>query len=82
LVGDGSWVKSSRLAYSSEILPKAKENLALVTQGFSSGEIDFLQSLTAQRTYAQTKFDYLNSLRRLWQEHVNIRGLLLSGSLK
>jgi cobalt-zinc-cadmium efflux system outer membrane protein len=68
--------------YRSDILPKAKENLQLITQGFSSGEIDFLQLLTAQRTYAQTKLDYLNSVRRLWQEQVNIRGLLLSGSMK
>lgn len=74
--------KLQAVAYSSEILPKAKANLDLISQGFSTGEIDFLQLLTAQRTYAQTKLDYLNSLRRLWQEDVNIRGLLLSGSLK
>ncbi len=74
--------KLQAVAYSSDILPKAKENLQLISQGFSSGEIDFLQLLTAQRTYSQTKLDYLDSLRRLWQEHVNIRGLLLSGSLK
>ena len=69
-------------AYSAEILPKAKETFDLISQGYSEGEIDFLQLLTAQRTYSQTNLNYLESLRRLWQQNVNIRGMLLSDSLQ
>ncbi len=69
-------------AYSSEILPKAKETFDLISKGYSEGEIDFLQLLTAQRTYSQTNLNYLESLRRVWQQNVNIRGLLLNGSLE
>lgn len=69
-------------AYRSEILPKAKRTFDLISKGYSAGEIDFLQLLTAQRTYVQTKLSYLDSMRRFWHQNAMIQGLLLNGSLE
>ena len=68
-------------AFDSEILPKAKETLDLVSQGYREGEIDFLQLLTAQRSYSQTRLVYLQQLRQMLRQNVEINGMLLSGSL-
>jgi cobalt-zinc-cadmium efflux system outer membrane protein len=69
-------------AFDSEIIPKAKQTLDLVNKGYREGEIDFLQLLTAQRTYSQINLTYLQGLKQLWRQHVEIQGLLLSGSLE
>jgi cobalt-zinc-cadmium efflux system outer membrane protein len=69
-------------AYESQILPKAKESLELVSKGYREGELDFLQLLTAQRTYSQINLTYLRQLKQVWRQNVAIRGMLLSGSLK
>ncbi len=68
-------------AYEAEIMPKAKETLDLVNKGYSQGEIDFLQLLTAQRTYSQINLTYLRQLKQVWRQHVEINGMLLSGSM-
>ena len=68
-------------AYDSQILPKAKETLDLVSQGYREGEIDFLLLLTAQRSYSQTRLAYLRQLKQMWRQNVEINGMLLSGSL-
>ena len=69
-------------AFDSEIIPKAKQTLDLVNKGYREGEIDFLQLLTAQRTYSQINLTYLQGLKQLWRQHVEIQGMLLSGSLE
>lgn len=69
-------------AYDSEIIPKAKETLELVTKGYQQGETDFIQLLTAQRTYSQINLTYLTQLQQLWRQNVEIKGKLLSGSLE
>ena len=69
-------------AFRTAILPKAKESFELISLGFSEGEIGFLQLLTAQRTLTQTNLNYIDSLAELWRRHLNIRGLLLTGSLE
>ena len=69
-------------AFRSAILPKAKESFELISLGFSEGEIDYFQLLTAQRTLTQTNLSYIDSLAELWRRHLNIRGLLLTGSLE
>ena len=69
-------------AYESEILPKAQETKDLVTKGYQQGEIDFLQLLTAQRTYSQINLTYLEQLQLAWRQNVEIKGMLLSGSLE
>jgi cobalt-zinc-cadmium efflux system outer membrane protein len=69
-------------AFDSEIIPKAKQTLDLVNKGYREGEIDFLQLLTAQRTYSQINLTYVQQLKQLWRQHVEIQGMLLSGSLE
>ena len=60
----------------------AKKTFELVSEGYAQGEIDFLQLLTAQRTYSQINLTYLENLRKLWQQNVEIKGMLLKGSLE
>ncbi len=69
-------------AYDREILPKAKETFDLISLGYQEGEIDFLQLLTAQRTYSQISLAYLEKLRESWRQSVRIQGMLLSGSME
>lgn len=66
---------------SAEILPRAEQTLDLVRQGYSSGEVGYLDLLTAQRVYTQTNLTYLNALETLWQNWTRINGLLLDESL-
>ena len=65
-----------------KILPKAREALDLTSQGYEAGEIDFMQLLTAQRSYTQNYSSYIRSQQQLWDEKINIEGMLLSGSLE
>ena len=69
-------------AYDSEIIPKAKQTLDLVSKGYREGGIDFLQLLTAQRTYSQINLTYLRQLQQVWRQNIEIKGMLLSGSLE
>lgn len=68
--------------YASDILPAAKETLDLTSEGFRAGEFDFLQLLTAQRTYVQSNLAYLDALRELSLSQAEIAGLLLTESLE
>lgn len=69
-------------AFEGKILPKAKQTLELVVKGYEQGETDFLQLLTAQRTYSQINLTYLSQLQQVWRQRVEIDGMLLSGSLE
>ena len=69
-------------AYQQRIIPKAKATLDLVNTGYEQGETDFLQLLTAQRTFSQLNLVYLRQLQQAWQQNIEIRGLLLKGSLQ
>jgi len=53
----------------------------LIREGFRRGEVDFLQLLTAQRTYFQFNLAAIEQQAILWQQRINIEGLMLSGSL-
>jgi cobalt-zinc-cadmium efflux system outer membrane protein len=68
-------------AYDAEIIPSAQETLELFLEGYKQGETDVLQLLTVQRTYFQTNLAYLESLRQMWRQSVEVRGMLLKGSL-
>ncbi len=67
--------------YRDSLLPKAEETLRLVTKGYQAGELPYLNLLTSQRTFFQTNLQYLDALQEAWTAHVQIEGLLLSGSL-
>jgi outer membrane protein, heavy metal efflux system len=68
--------------YRTRILPGAEESLTLMRQRYKAGETDYVNLLTAQRTYSQTNLNYLESLRELRSAEAQIEGLLLSGSLE
>lgn len=68
--------------YTADILPQADETLRLTKEGYQAGEFNYLQLLTAQRTYFQTNLSYLDALGRMWAASREIEGLLLSGSLE
>ncbi len=67
--------------YATEILPRAQRTLDLVQQGYTQGEVGYLDLLAAQRTFSQTNLAYLDALGSLWQSYTQIDGLLLDGSL-
>ncbi len=67
--------------YQQDILPKAKENLDLTSQGYRQQQFDFLRVLTARRTYFETNIKFIRSLVDLRQAEVAVSGLVLSGGL-
>lgn len=66
--------KAQAQTFRNEILQRADENLRLVRQAFDSGESNYLDLLTVQRTYFESNLDYINALRE-----VNASVQLLSG---
>ena len=68
-------------AYEADVLPKARETLELITEGFQQGEVDFLQLLTAQRTYFQFNLAVIEQQGIMWRQRIAIEGMLLTGSL-
>ena len=68
--------------YRETILPAAEESLTLTRQMYQAGEANYLGLLTAQRTFAQTNRNYLDSVLQLRIAETEIEGLLLSGSLQ
>jgi len=63
------------------ILDNARRTLVLVRSGYQAEEFDVLDLLTAQRTFFQTNLAYLDALRELSTSVMEIRGMLLKGSL-
>lgn len=67
--------------YAKQILPNIRETYNLVNNSYKAGESNFLQLLTAQRTYVQANLTYLDAVRDTWAAFFEIEGLLLRGSL-
>ena len=67
--------------YRTAIIPAATESLELSRKMYEAGETGYLNLLTAQRTFAQTNLQYLDSLLQLRVAEAEIEGLLLMGSL-
>ncbi|GAN34898.1 MAG: TolC family protein [Candidatus Brocadia sp. AMX2] len=53
------------IEYRDKILPKAEESLTLITRGYREGEFDYIDLLDAQRTWAETRISYIESLKSL-----------------
>lgn len=68
--------------YTNEILTRSRQSLKLVQQGYSQGEVGYLDLLAAQSTFSQTNLAYLDALGDLWQSYLRIDGMMLEGSLK
>jgi cobalt-zinc-cadmium efflux system outer membrane protein len=67
--------------YSQKMLPRAKQSLELVTDGYDKGQVNYLTMLIAQQTYVQVSLSYLDSLQELRTSAVVIEGQLLTDSL-
>jgi cobalt-zinc-cadmium efflux system outer membrane protein len=68
--------------YEDHILKHSQDLYDLARQGFEAGELNYLDLLTAQRSYFQTNLAYLESLSDFWTAQFEIDGLMLSGSLR
>lgn len=53
------------LEYRDKILPKTEESLTLITRGYKEGEFNYIDLLDAQRTWADTRVSYIESLKNL-----------------
>jgi cobalt-zinc-cadmium efflux system outer membrane protein len=67
--------------YEQLILPKSAETLKLTRTAYENGEIDYVNLLTIQRTFAQNQLAYLEVLESLRVTEAEMDGLLLSSSL-
>jgi cobalt-zinc-cadmium efflux system outer membrane protein len=63
--------------YASKVLPAAKETLDLISTGYQQGQLDYLQVLTVQQTYAAKNLSYLQDLETAWKKWAEIDGLLV-----
>lgn len=68
--------------YREQFLPAAQESLNLTQRGYQAGEINYVGLLTAQRTFSQTSWNYLDAVRALRISEVQIEGFLLQDSLQ
>ncbi|MCA9040524.1 MAG: TolC family protein [Planctomycetaceae bacterium] len=68
--------------YDSDLIPAATKTLELSEQLVKGGEFNYLQLLTAQRTFTQTNIDRIKTEGTLWQSQIAIDGLLLTDGLQ
>lgn len=63
--------------YTDSILPAARESLHMINKAYEQGELDYLQVLAIQQTYAQKNLAYLQDLETAWKQWAEIEGLLV-----
>jgi cobalt-zinc-cadmium efflux system outer membrane protein len=63
--------------YTGKVLPAAQETLDTINKGYQQGQLDYLQVLTVQQTYASKNLSYLQDLETAWKEWAEIDGLLV-----
>jgi len=74
--------RKQAVSYHNIMLPLARETLETDQGLYKAGEINYIELLTAQRTYTQTVQEYVQSLAKLWDNIILIDGMLLSDGLK
>jgi cobalt-zinc-cadmium efflux system outer membrane protein len=62
--------------YSESILPAARETLDMINAGYQQGQLEYIQVLAAQQTYARANLTYLQDLETAWKKWAEIEGLL------
>jgi cobalt-zinc-cadmium efflux system outer membrane protein len=63
--------------YAKSVLPLAREALEIMNAGYQEGELEYLQVLSIQQTYAQQSLTYLQDLETVWKKWAEIDGLLV-----
>lgn len=66
------------IEFGDKILPKAKESLELIRKGYKEGEFNYIDLLDAQRTWAETRISYIESLKSLNQFIAEIERLAVT----
>jgi cobalt-zinc-cadmium efflux system outer membrane protein len=59
-------------AYEGGMLARATETLQIAEKSYAAGSTSLLELLEAQRTYIETRSDYLKAVNQLWQARVDI----------
>jgi cobalt-zinc-cadmium efflux system outer membrane protein len=62
--------------YAEVILPAARESRDMINGAYEQGELDYLQLLSAQRTYTEKHLAYLQDLATAWKTWAVLEGLL------
>ena len=65
------------MRYAEKVLPAARESLEIMNAGYAEGELDYLQLLTIQQTYAEKNLAYLQDLETAWKRWAEIEGMLV-----
>jgi outer membrane protein, heavy metal efflux system len=63
--------------YAGKILPAARDTLDLINSGYQHGQLDYVQVLTVQQTYAAKNLSYLQDLEIAWKQWAEIDGLMV-----
>jgi outer membrane protein, heavy metal efflux system len=74
---DYATARERALKYADKVLPVARETLQIMSAGYKDGEVDYLQVLSIQQTYAQQNLSYLQDLETAWKKWAEIDGLLV-----
>jgi cobalt-zinc-cadmium efflux system outer membrane protein len=63
--------------FDATILPAAQESLDLVSQAYEQGELDYIQLLAMQRTFAEKSLTHLSALETAWKQWAEIEGMMV-----
>jgi len=74
---DYTTARERALKYADKVLPVARETLEIMNAGYQDGELDYLQVLSIQQTYAQQNLSYLKDVETAWKKWAEIDGLLV-----
>jgi cobalt-zinc-cadmium efflux system outer membrane protein len=74
---DYATARERALKYANSVLPVARETLEIMNAGYKDGELDYLQVLSIQQTYAQQNLSYLQDLETAWKKWAEIDGLVV-----
>ncbi len=61
--------------YSEKIVPRAREGVKIIQEGFAQGQFDFLRLLQAQRELVQANLEYIDALENRWMAAAELAGM-------
>jgi outer membrane protein, heavy metal efflux system len=61
--------------YVDRIIPKAREGVKLIQEGFTQGQFDFLRLLQTQRALVEANLGYIDALEMRWNAAAELAGL-------
>ena len=61
--------------YEQKIVPKAREGVKIMQEGFAQGQFDFLRLLQTQRALVDSNLGYIEALEARWAAAAELAGL-------